>query len=402
MFFRENKNKITVGAIIEVGSGSVAVGIVKSSSTQKNPEIIWGYRELASSRYSLDGFGAAKDILKTIERAVTELGTTGVKSLKEHKSSLRINEVQVSIAAPWSYTATSTVNYRKDKEFKVTKSIIEKITTEAAHKINSEVTAQEEILKLGLEIISQNYHSTLLNGYQTIDPVNQVTNLITLNQITSISQKKLVDTLDNELGKILPKVPTQHFSFMYLFFEVIKYSLTHYNEYCLVDITDNATEIGVVRNGILQYCTHTPVGKNSLIYLLSERLKIPFEEAASYVRSTKEANLWEQLSTSQRETVEDILSEYQNELAKLFHETGDGLTIPRLFFIHSDKNTELFFNEQIVLAANQTTKTKHQSRSVSTELLSHGNQNEEGGVNLPVSPDTASLIAALFFHINHQ
>ena len=85
-----------------------------------------------------------------------------------------------------------------------------------------------------------------------------------------------------------------------------------------------------------------------------------------------------------------VFDEYQNNLAKLFTETGDTLSIPKILFMHGDHQTEAFFGRQLEAAAKKATNSTHAVHGVSSELLT---KNSFDGANDTVS--TPSLTAPI-------
>jgi hypothetical protein len=173
-------------------------------------------------------------------------------------------------------------------------------------------------------------------------------------------------------------------------------------EYCLVDITDEATEIGIVRGGILRYCTHTAYGIGTLARKVAETLNLPIDQAYSFMREPNYSHTLSELSPEKRSAVENILTSYQQAVTELFHETGDALSIPKVLFLHGSFQTEEFFTEQIGLAAKSATKATHNVHPVTTELLTKSFAPDQKQEMLNKNQDTAILVAAAFFHKQHH
>jgi len=400
--FGSGKNKVEYGAIFEIGSGSVLVAVIESNPDKDYPKIIWAKREATRSKYSLTEGRASKDIVTALMNAVLLLDSEGRKALKNYLSNAKITKLQISIAAPWSYTVTKKVSYNAPEPFVLTKDKIKKLVNTAYKKLDQEVERHEKIHELGLEIISTDTYELFLNGYATRNPENKTVQTVHLNYVSSVSQEYLVEQINDIRNRILPKAKTKLYSFMLVFHKVMRKELPHQNEYCLVDITNNATEIGIVREGVLQYCTHIPIGAHSLVYLLSNELNLPFDEVLGYLRAPEKTAFWQNLSSTQKENTDKILLGYQKSLADLFRETGDGLTIPKLILVHSNHLSEQFFDDQLEAASKIATLTNHTVRPVTKELLDNLYTDEDKKELFKNAPDTALLIAAQFFHTEGQ
>jgi Tfp pilus assembly PilM family ATPase len=105
---------------------------------------------------------------------------------------------------------------------------------------------------------------------------------------------------------------------------------------CLVNITYEATEIGIVRDGTLQYATHTPFGSFSLAREIADITSVPLLEAFQSLHNETPYAFMQNLPESQKAEVEKVIEAYTARVADLFHETGDDLSIPKQIFLHAD------------------------------------------------------------------
>ena len=169
-------------------------------------------------------------------------------------------------------------------------------------------------------------------------------------------------------------------------------------DYCLVDLTYEATEIGIVRDGVLTYCTHTPYGVFTLAREIADALSVPLEEAYGYLTNEELSEFTNTLSETKKEAIKNIFLNYQIHLSELFKETGDGLTIPKRIYIHGNLETEPFFNAQVQAAATMATKMPHATYNVTGELLTKKFPEEVTQGLKQANQDTALLISAQFFH----
>ncbi len=197
-------------------------------------------------------------------------------------------------------------------------------------------------------------------------------------------------TLEDSLQKIVPKAEVEYFSFMYLFYRTLKNLHPDTSEICLIDVTNEATEIGIVRDNILKYTTHTPFGMYSLAREIAEICKIPKEEAFSYLKSGRD--LQDGSFTEQMLAEVDIaLNAYEDKIAELFKQTGDTLAIPKTLFLHTAKATEEFFSKHLKNAAKKATTTNHSIHLFTSEVLE--------GIDID---DTALGVSAYTFHTRER
>ncbi len=400
--FSKSDAAIRFGAVIEIGSGSVLTSIVKSDKTKKNPEIIWSTREYATRRAESDTAINAKSVITALMNAVLTLESAGREVLKQTNPGAHIGYVQVSMTAPWSYTITKVIGYNKEAPFEITDTLLSTLITAAQKKISEELKENELASDLGLAIMTRATTDIQANDYKIEDPKGKMASTLTLTQVSAVAQTYLTDAVADIQQKVFKHAVLERYSFMLMFHCIIRELYNQLSEYCLIDITYEATEIGVVRGGILKYCTHTPIGISTLARTLVTVLAIPLEEAYAFLKEPYHTRAMETLSPDKLAAVAVVFDEYQNNLAKLFNETGDKLSIPKILFMHGDHQTEDFFGRQLEAAAKKATNSTHAVHGVSTELLTKNFSADEKKALLTHNTDTALLVAAQFFHKQHH
>lgn len=376
------------GAIIDIGSGSVGVAIVVSDPTQKYPEIIWTHRERMIIRQDDSIAETSKYITTTLVNTFLTIGTEGVHALTEHDPKGTIEHIQVGISAPWSYTVTKTVSYQEKQSFKITKKLIDELIQTAQRQAMEILDEQDIVEKLGLQLITRATINLTANNYRINQPFGQEANSVSVSHVSAISSKRLVAAIDESSDKILPKANIERYSFMLIFYCVLRQRAHDTTEVCLVDVTHEATEIGIVRDGILRYVTHVPFGTYSIARDIVKLCGVPTEEALAYIRGN--SSLEATLSESKRAELSTLISTYEKHIVDLFKRTGDALTIPRSLFLHTDARTESFFCARIKNAANTATRSEHNIHLVTSKLLEETE-----------STESALLLSAYFFHKLH-
>lgn len=393
------KSHQNYGVIIDIGSGSVLVAIIASDKSKSHPEIIWSKREYAPLK-QIDSINeSAKNVMTSLLNALMLLDSEGRKVLRDKTGKNRLPETQITIAAPWSYTVTKSIAYRHEEPFTVSKDLIEELLRTAHKKINEELEENERANNLGLEIISRKIIGLIANGYAIRFANNQKAKTLQIIEANAIAQEYLVEAIKEVKDKVLPDTKVSLYSFILLFYYLMREFSPDINDYCLVDITYEATELGIIRNGALNYSTHAPFGSFSLAREIAGVLKVPLEEAFSYLKQEDPTVHFSGYSAAQQLEIEEIFSNYQKRLVELFHETGDSLAIPKKIFLHGNLFTEPFFKKHIAEAAKMATDGSHAIYTASTELVSRFYTKEERDLLVAnEAQDTAMLISAQFFH----
>lgn len=398
MGFLSKKPNHRIGVIIDIGSGSVLVAIVASDPNKSYPDIIWSKREFTPQRQVSDDNGQLKSVLTSLINVMMAFDSEGRAAYRESGLGNTISAVQVNISAPWSYTVTKTITYQNNEEFIISEPLVDELLRSAHLKVEEELRENEKINNLGLEIVVKSIMKIVANGYAINLTDKQRAFDLNIIEASAVAQKRLIEATKEIKNKVLPEATLKEYSFTLPYYYVINSLNEPSSSYCLVDITYEATEIGIVRDGVLTYCSHIPVGAMTLARDIAEALGVPVEETYGYLKSEDFTNYLNNSSSKQQEKVAEILAMYQDKLVALFKETGDSLTVPKKIYLHSNLNTESFFNDQITKAANKSTKLAHATYNVTSELLTKKYPPDNVAKLTAGERDTGLLISAQFFH----
>lgn len=178
---------------------------------------------------------------------------------------------------------------------------------------------------------------------------------------------------------------------MAIYYDYMRHSFPDTAECCLIDVTSEATEIGVVRENILRHTTHTPIGAYTLAREIAALSKIPKEEAYSYLRGGSTFIL-NKLSEAKQDELGVIIEAYEDRIAELLKQTGDTLAVPKTLFLHCDADSEEFFIQHLKNAAFKATGINHVVHPVTSTFLS----------GTPVNHDTAIMLSAIYLHAHRD
>ncbi len=396
-FGRKNAGK-RFGIIIEIGSGSVLTAIVRSNPKKTHPDVIWSHREHVPLRDIESLEQSSKAVMTALVNSSMLLDSEGRKVLNKINSGATLTELQCSISAPWSYTVTKTINYKQDKSFNITSELLEDLNSTIADELKSELKQDDRLQTLGLRVITKSTMNLSANGYRISRPEGGKSKTLSLSQANVVAQQYLIDAIEELKGKLFPKTKISRLSFILMLYATTQELLEQPNDACLVDITYEATEIGVVRDKVLKYCTHTPFGSFSLAREISKITKVPLQEAFGYLHSEKPYSFLETLTKEQKDEVQKVFEAYTEEVSKLFKETGDSLTIPKHISIHTEVKTGSLFSDLIENAAIRNLRTEPTITLISKKIIDKTYKNQSEATNEIIPEDTAMLLSAQFFH----
>lgn len=375
------RDKTRYGLLVDIGSGSVGFAIVASEPGVKIPTIIYSKREHTSVRQ----ISAVGDSHKALVSLLTDLALTvtkeGFQALHDYAGGTRVTltEMQVTVAAPWSYSVSRPITYEQTEVFSVTDELIADLGAAAGDEaMSSFQQAGEHIFKEVTET-SRCVLDAYANGYRLPTINRQSTTNLTLTHNTTLVYSSLCYALVELNQKLFSSVPLHITSSMVALYYATRQLQPHVYDVCLVDVTDEATEIGIVRNGSLTYCTHTPFGILAIGREIAEDTDRPLSEVTS--------RLGDILEQRQTKSITPIIDSYQGKVVEVFKETGDALTIPHTVYLLTENHVQTALTPVIAAAAKQASKTDVAIQPAAELLGAAG-----------VDTDFALTMAGRFFH----
>lgn len=382
MFTRNRKNNYAL--LIDIGSGSVGLAICHSGSKQK-PNVVWSHREHIPLRHIDSLSQSSKAIVTTLMNSVMLFEQHGRTALAEYQSDATITTVQATVAAPWSYTTTRSISFSQEEPFEITTSLVNDLALAAGQQTIDEFNQEHSLESLGVTETGRCVLDTYANGYRLSSLNKQRANEITLTHATSLIRNEIVDAVTEMTQKLFTQTELRITSFMLANYFTTRHLKPHVYDMCLVDITDEATEIGIVRDGALLYSTHSPYGRSSLAREIATVTNVPLHEAFSSFPAKD--------SIETNPDLQQIFTTYTAKIQDLFTQTGDRLTIPRNLYIQVSAGLEQTMPPIIQEAAEAVTKSNVQV-TLTNKALEQPKKLGEG--------DIALLIAASFFHTNSK
>ena len=336
LFGGRDKTTETLGVILDISDAIVNVGIVLSSEDKPLPEIVWSHQERVTATDTTKNTESRLTV--ALLNAFTELGNSGFSTLRKKGISTLPNLIQVAITAPLAYTVSRTVSVSSDKSFKVTQKLFDELETKAANEVKKLCESQLMTKDLDLEMLSNSTVSLSVNGYPTHYPFKSTATEVKLSQMVTLSSKVIVAELNKLRDKILPKAELDIDSFMSVYFRAVLEVAPNTTEACFINATLKGAELMVLRESLPVSSTFVAV-------------TTPTGTATGALPAASSSTMLQELTT-------------------LFKNTGDGLSLPKRIYLHSNVLTESSLVPLLESASKSATGVSHQVHGTTTEFFS--------------------------------
>lgn len=373
------------GVVLNVGSGSTAIGLVVSDSEKGSPEIIWSYREPYVSSEKANKV-TDKKVQDAISSVFSQLSTKGLKELKTKYPKFKPEVIQVSISAPFSQTIVNKINTKFQKSTKVTAKIIEEMIKKGEE--DAENIASQKFLdkKHGLIKIGGKTVSCSINGYRQNVIKSTPADTLSLSRCVGVIPSSLHSLIEKVSYQSLPEVPVDFDTFMSLYYQAVRDLLPDLSDAGFINITGEATEFLLMHNKMPKSSPYVPSGRYSLERELIKKLSITPTEAESILRDN-DLDTDKLLPKSKREIYEKIIDDYVAKVTELLSKSGNSFSVPSNVYLHTSSHYESFFSDLIKRAAKDSDITSLNIHSVTSEFFDKIS-----------TDDTAISLSAYVFH----
>lgn len=381
---------VTYGAIIDVGSGSVGVGILASDYNKKLPEIIFSHR--VAMRVATNET-KNEDHLRRMREALFSasliLSKQGLSALHERDKKARISRILVTCSSPWGYTVSKNISYTHDTELKVTESFIQDLVESVEKEIEGSVRELESEGFTQFVIVERATVDLKVNGYAIDNPLDQKGLEFELSHIVGLVPQDILDAVYEVQSKVLTDTKISAHTYMLISYCVLRDLFPKVTSLGIIDVTGESTELGLVQNGVLTVSVHSPSGYNTLIRSIEKKTKGSYEDIVSSLRLLGESTT--QLADHTDTSID--LEEYTDALRSTLKKLHTTQSIPRTLVITAPPHLNAFFTTLIQSIFTDVTNDTYTALEMQGKILDE--------VALRENRDVFVAIAARFFHKLH-
>lgn len=258
-------------AIFDVREGSVGGALVHFTSVNK-PLVRFAHRITYSP--SGDSTGAQTLLLKALKTAAHRLCSHGLPQLMQEQSGCRgIDEVVLYLGAPY----VTTHLYNRSFESKKAQLITSRWMKETLTQIDKECQVEGQL-------IEQHAIKALVNGYKTHDPYGKSAKRIDLSVLKSTADGRLLETLLTTLQTVMHTKKISAHTAALAHFVVIRDHFESEDNFLIVNISNNITEIQLIREDSIAATATLRRGSHALLESAAARLNSVPEEVLSVLR----------------------------------------------------------------------------------------------------------------------
>lgn len=323
--------------LFDIGSSSIG-GVFLKTQNSGIPKIVFSVREpiVLKEEINVDQFLSLT--VKSLEVVINKAYMAGFG---------KPDKIFCTLSSPWYVSQTRIINYTKNTPFVFTTKLADSLIQNEINVFEMEHLAQYINTEHSVRIIELKNIKIMMNGYETMSPLNQKGKELEMTVFISMSPEKILKTIENVIARHFHFKEIIFTSFVMAFFTVIRDLYSDQDDFLLVDIGGEVTDISIVKKNILREAVSFPIGRNSVVRGVAYESKYSLDEAKSSVSLLKDDHA-EDLMVKKFEPIinklkMEWLQKFQESLSTLSHD----ISVPHTIYMAIDKDFVGFFSEII-------------------------------------------------------
>ncbi|MEI7709564.1 MAG: hypothetical protein WCI76_02515 [bacterium] len=335
--FSHNKEKGKLVLVFYIGSSSVGGALFL---TQKSgiPKIIFSVREPISLEKDIE---AGRFFTLTIQALNLVVSTI-------HKSGLGApSEIYCVLSSLWYVSQTRIVKLEKNTPFIFNAKFADELMNKEKALFVEEYATKYANSGIKTRIIELKNIKTMMNGYETTNPLNQKALDLEMSLFISMSEEETLKKIEETIGLHFHPRGIKFFTFTFASFAVVRDMHLKNEDFLLVNIGGEVTDISMVKKNILSESVSFSLGVNFMIREVAAHSSCSLSEAKSCISLLKDDHATSAVTTKIAPIINKIkmdwLTRFQASLANL----SNDISVPSTIYLSVDKELATFFEEII-------------------------------------------------------
>ena len=354
---RKKEEEVSYGALIDVSSGSIGFSIIESKRSAPLPLVLY------SDRIPFRAYAGEQGDTRKVQEAILSTALTiageGLQALRAFAPGKMVDQVFLTCSSPWAYTIAEGVTYEAPEAFRVTKKVIDDLVHKAEEEMLAKVRNLAHTEGADFDVVERATVDISVNGYPVRNPFSVKGKVLALSHVAGLLPQSILRTVEEMQEKILPGAGLKVHTYMLVIYCVLRDVLPKVHSSCIINVTDDATEFGIVENDLL--IANSCIRKGS--GALAREARKPLADLRSQLLdAVPDAPL-------SLDDFQPFATTYTAEVIAHLNEVLQHRTLPEDIIILTHKPYGPLFKEMIRKAVKEVTGVVHTITYVNEELL---------------------------------
>jgi cell division ATPase FtsA len=334
------RNKESYSLVFNIGSGSVSGGIIKFTQ-EVGVDVSYYIKENIPFQQEV----SIPKHLDLMKEAVTALAhhiqSDGLKKINaDRKGTVLIDRAFYIFSSPWSASQTKTIRIKEAKPIKLTENYINKI-------IDDESKQFQENVALSGTVIEKKIIQIKINGYVVSDISNKVAQDLEISVLFTVVPEKILQIVEQSISKVFNIKNIWCHSLSLATLSVIRNLFPQKEDFIQIDISEEITDISIIRNNIISSSASIPHGRNHFIRELSLAQKVTEEVADSMIRMHFSKHRDELASLKLAVTMDAVSKLWLSKVSDVLEGLKEKAYVPDSIFLIASTDLASFLKDKL-------------------------------------------------------
>lgn len=364
MFFSSNKGDRDTQLVVDVGTGSIGVALVRTNG--ETPEVVAMRREVIPFQEKLDVPRFIDLMKETLDGVIDKLA----KDVPE----IHPGDCSIALASPWYVAQTRLVHLAQNEPFAVTVKTVRQLVDQEVQLFLSSTSVANHGAMDKQVLIDAQAVSLRLNGYSVHRAIGRSVRELDVALYCAMMPELLRDGFKEVVQKRFGDIPVRYHAFMFSIYNAIRDHFTDEASYLIVDIAGEATDVALVRDDVLLETFSFPMGHRSVLRTAMRELGL--DSVSS--RAALDLYLERHSTPEHDERMEPIVAKALRDWQRLFRgalsQISEQYPVPREMYLLSDERYRAHYERELFDAGDEAFKEtgeRFRIESLDRKLLEH-------------------------------
>jgi hypothetical protein len=335
--FSKNKSSGELMLVFNIGSSDVG-GALFWAQDSGVPKIIFSTTESIRLEEKVDTEKFLSLTIQSLEIVINRITKANLG---------KPQKIFCVLSSPWHVSQTRIISYKKNTPFVFTAKLAESLTQKEINLFEEEYLKKHASAGNPNRIIELKNIKTILNGYETSEPLDQKAKELEMIIFVSVSEEEILKKIEDTIGKYFHSTHVKFSSFTLSSFTVVRDMYIQQENFLLLDVGGEVTDISMTKKNILRESVSFPLGLNFLTRGVASGLGCTLSEAKSLISLFKdghaEKSVAEKIALIFDQLKTKWLKDFQESLANI----SNDISIPSTIYMTTDKDFAEFFTQTI-------------------------------------------------------
>ncbi len=335
--FGGNKEKGKLVLVFDVGSSSVG-GALFWAQESGIPKIVFAIREPIILQKTLDIDKFLSSTMKSLEVVVGKIYKAGMG---------KPEAIFCVLSSPWHVSQTRVIQLEKNTPFVFTAKLADSLIQKEITLFKEEYLAKYADIQSPVKLIEFKNIKTMLNGYESANPLNQKAKELEMTIFIGVSPEHVFKKIEETIRKCFHFEDITFSSFTLASFAVARDMYTHSQDFLLIDVGGEVTDIAMVKKNTLRESISFPFGCNFITRRIASSLHSSLNEAKSLVSLFRDGHTEESFMKKLNPVIDKLKMEWLLKFQESLSNLSKDISVPATIYLVADKDLADFFSAVI-------------------------------------------------------